>query len=358
LELKNGDLLCAWFTGSTEGAGDINIALSILRAGSRRWSKPQLTAESKEHSCQNPVLFQSPHNNEVFLFHTAQQCRGCSREDWEKYCMQTGSKESYTMQWTAVIKAKVSADDGRTWKDVSSPFVRPGSFCRNRIVRLYNDNLIFPLYYSTKGDHYGSDYSVMGISEDNGLSWKEYQVPESKGLVQASVVPGTEGILSAFFRSRYADFIYRSASADGGKTWTSPIPTELPNNNSSLQAIRLSSGRIALVYNHFSPYDTAESEKTGKSRTITWPKRRSPLAIAVSEDDGRTWPYIRYIEYQGFIGSCNKEAHSRFSYPSIVQDTEGYINVSYSYHDRYCIKHVRFREEWVLGIDTGDPAII
>ena len=33
----------------------------------------------------------------------------------------------------------------------------------------------------------------------------------------------------AFFRSRFADHIFR-ATSDDGKTWTSPHATELPNN--------------------------------------------------------------------------------------------------------------------------------
>ena len=53
--------------------------------------------------------------------------------------------------------------------------------------------------------------------------------------------------------SRYApfvqDFIYRSESSDWGDSWSVPVPTPLPNNNSSISAVKLQSGRIAIAYN-------------------------------------------------------------------------------------------------------------
>ena len=48
------------------------------------------------------------------------------------------------------------------------------------------------------------------------------------------------------FRSRWADNIYASRSFDDGRTWTEPEPTELPNNNSSLQMTRLMNGDLGL----------------------------------------------------------------------------------------------------------------
>ncbi|WP_328586112.1 exo-alpha-sialidase, partial [Pseudomonas ficuserectae] len=51
------------------------------------------------------------------------------------------------------------------------------------------------------------------------------------------------------FRSRWADFIYSSRSIDRGRSWSAPTPTELPNNNSSIQFVKLATDELALVYN-------------------------------------------------------------------------------------------------------------
>src|ERR1700733_9944112 len=37
LELKNGDLLCVWFSGSWEGSSGVGIVMSRRTQGSRNW---------------------------------------------------------------------------------------------------------------------------------------------------------------------------------------------------------------------------------------------------------------------------------------------------------------------------------
>ena len=70
-----------------------------------------------------------------------------------------------------------------------------------------------------------------------------------KRQVHANVVELEPGRLAAFMRSRAADFIYRSESTDNGDSWSDPVPTSLPNNNSSISALKLRSGRVAIAYN-------------------------------------------------------------------------------------------------------------
>ena len=65
----------------------------------------------------------------------------------------------------------------------------------------------------------------------------------------------SDGTLVALYRSRWADAVYRSVSTDDGDTWTEPEPTELPNNNSSIQFVVLPDDRLALVFNESSAAD-------------------------------------------------------------------------------------------------------
>ncbi len=78
---------------------------------------------------------------------------------------------------------------------------------------------------------------------------------------------------AAFFRRRQADFVYRTESMDQGLTWTIPAPTDLPNNNSSIAAISLDDGRIAIICN---PVNAAAS-----------PDRRTSLYDELGEQDDR-----------------------------------------------------------------------
>ena len=71
----------------------------------------------------------------------------------------------------------------------------------------------------------------------------------------------------------------------------------MPNNNSSISALKLKSGRIAIAYNHSS----APKAYTKKG---AWPGLRCPITVALSEDGGKTFPLIRNIERgEGYVGA-------------------------------------------------------
>jgi predicted neuraminidase len=76
--LPGGDLLCAWFAGSAEGAGDVSIGLARLSAGASRWHEPRFVTESRDRSEQNPSLFLTP-EGELWLLFTSQATRGLPR---------------------------------------------------------------------------------------------------------------------------------------------------------------------------------------------------------------------------------------------------------------------------------------
>jgi predicted neuraminidase len=349
--LPDGDLLCVWFAGSREGQADVRIACSRLPAGGACWSEPQWVSEDMNRSEQNPILFPTP-DGPLWLLYTAQATRQGTRDEWERRREAGEVTGSYCMQWTAEVRRRVSTDGGRTWGPVETLFDRPGSFCRQPPLVLSNSEWLLPIYYSleTREGSHGQDYSVMLLSADRGATWSEHPVPDSRGRVQASVVETAPGELVAFFRSRAADRIYLSRSEDHGRTWTPPAPTELPNNNSSIQALRLHNGHLALAFNRFSANDDPT--------VALWPRRRYPVTLALSEDDGRTWPYMRHVDTSDdYAGPANAHLNRRCSYPSIVEGPSGTLHVVYSYRGRQCIKYVHVSEAWVRGTEEGEASV-
>ena len=168
-------------------------------------------------------------------------------------------------------------------------------------------------------------------------------MPKSHGRVHANVVELESGHLAAFMRDREAASIYRSESFDWGDTWSEPKPTPLPNNNSSISAIRLQSGRIAIACN---PTCTPEPSP-GKA---AWPGLRCPVAVALSEDGGLTFPMIRWMERgEGFVGDENKTNNKQYEYPHIMQSADGRIHLTYAAFTRKAIKYVVFTEADVMG---------
>ena len=342
VELPNGDLLCAWFAGTEEGASDVKVVVARLPVDGDRWTHPIRLSDDPNRSEQNPVLFAAP-DGAIHLFYTAQETRGGSRSEWEARRARGEVMGGFCAQWTAVVRHRVSADNGVTWGPIETPFRQPGSFCRQPLLVMSNGEWLFPFYYSlpdAAGTH-GNDYSVMQISGDDGRNWREFPVPCSRGRVHASVVELTPGHLTAFFRSRAADRIYIGHSTDYGRTWTEPVRTALPNNNASIQARKLHSGALALVFNQFS---AQEKDPDG----TFWPRRRWPLTVALSEDEGVTWPVMRHLDTgDDFCGTANVALNRRLSYPCLIQAHTGELHVAYSYRDRQCIKYIRFTEAWI-----------
>ncbi|WP_264357291.1 sialidase family protein [Pseudarthrobacter sp. MM222] len=389
LTLPDGRLGCVWFGGTQEGVPDISIWFSTLEPGSRQWSAPDQLTDDSTRSEQNPILFTTP-GNELWLLYTAQRA---------------GNQD------TAEVRRRISRDSGKTWGPVETLFPANetgGVFVRQLPVVLPSGRWIIPIFrcITTPGEKWvgSSDDSAVMISDDAGASWTEHVLPGSVGCVHMNIQPVADGSLLALFRSRWADSIYESRSSDGGSTWSEPVPTELPNNNSSIQFTALADGRLALVYNHsraeatterrLSLYDeidddglaaeqgqlpepaaepasggSAESASNaasasatagaGGNRSAFWGTPRSPMTLAISEDSGRSWPIRRNLDVgDGYCLSNNSRdgLNREYSYPSIHQGPDGALNIAYTYF-RQAIKYVRVDPQWAYeGTSTPGEA--
>ena len=328
LELPNGDMLCCWFAGTYEGSADIRIICSRLERDGDRWSKPVDISGDPTRSEQNPSLFYGP-DDAVWAIYTAQLDRQAGKDN---------------MQFTSQIRCQKSTDGGRTWGPYETLFAREGSFCRQPIQVLANGRWIFGNWLCTDSvDGLSGDPTAVQISDDQGRTWRQVDMPNSRGRVHANVVEMDDGHLLAFMRSREADFIYRSESFDWGDTWSEPKPTPLPNNNSSISALRLQSGRVAIAYN---PTCTPDP-KPGKA---AWPGLRCPVAVALSEDGGLTFPIVRWMERgEGYMGEENRTNNKQYEYPYLMQSRDGMLHLAYAAFTRLGVKYVRFSEQDVLG---------
>lgn len=328
LELENGDMLCAWFAGSFEGSADVSIVCARLPKGADAWEEPVQVSHDPKRSEQNPSLFAGP-DGAVWAVYTAQLDRMPGKDN---------------MQFTSIIRCQKSFDGGKTWGEPEVLFPREGSFCRQPIQVLSNGRWIFGNWLCTDSESgLAGDPSVFQISDDLGKSWRTVEMPGSNGRVHPNVVELENGHLAAFMRSRAADFIYRSESEDWGESWSVPEPTLLPNNNSSISAVRLQSGRIAIAYNPTCTPNPVAGE-------AAWPGLRCPVAVALSEDGGKTWPMIRYMERgEGYMGTENRTNNKQYEYPYLMQGHDGRLHLAFAYKTRIGIKYMTFTEEDVMG---------
>ncbi|MFH8573739.1 exo-alpha-sialidase [Streptomyces sp. NPDC017993] len=363
--LPGGDLGCVWFGGSQEGVADISVWFSRLAAGGDTWSAPVRLSDDATRSEQNPLLFPAP-GGELWLLHTAQRA---------------GHQD------TAEVRLRVSGDNGVSWGPSRVLFpatARGGVFVRQPVVAAKAGRLLLPVFrcVAAPGEKWsgGQDTSSVMLSDDEGRTWTEHEVPGSTGLVHMNVHPLPDSSLLALFRSRRADAVYRSVSHDAGETWTTPRPLAVPNNNSSIQYLPLADGRLALVHNHSSAADATarrvslydeideideiavESDDasakdagpgTGSgtpelSDAAFWGAPRAPLTLSLSTDSGLTWPLRHDLETgDGYCLTNNSRdgLNRELSYPSVAQTPDGCLHIAYTHHRR-TIKHLRLSPAW------------
>jgi predicted neuraminidase len=121
------------------------------------------------------------------------------------------------------------------------------------------------------------------------------------------------------YRPETVGFIVRSESHDGGWTWTEGKDSAFPNPNAAVDLLKLRSGRLLLVYN----------------RSMN---RRTPLSLALSEDQDRSWPVYRDL----------RTGDNDYGYPIAFQSADGRIHVVFTSDRRTVVNHAVLDEAWIL----------
>ncbi|MDP3195635.1 exo-alpha-sialidase [Tabrizicola sp.] len=342
--LPDDSLACVWFGGTMEGMGDISVWMSRLRPGSHHWTSAERLSDRADRSEQNPVLFVAP-NGAVWLFHTSQP---------------GGRQDACEIHFRRSQDCGATFGEARRLGDFTGVFVRqPPRIGPQGEWLLPGFRCVTP----PQGRWTGSlDTAVMLVSQDSGMTWSAIEVPDSLGAVHMNPVPAQDGVMPAFYRDRCANRVRRSLSVDGGLSWSKPTVTDLPNNNSSVQAIRLADMRIALVGNPMnaemsdqrraSLYDEIDDEgEAGGTPVLNatsgaiWGVPRAPLVLALSQDNGATFPDMRRLEDgSGYCLTNNSKdgLNKEYSYPSIIAGSDGALHIAYTYHRR-AIKYVRLQ---------------
>ncbi|OVE79867.1 hypothetical protein BVY01_01335, partial [bacterium I07] len=194
-----------------------------------------------------------------------------------------------------------------------------GWMTRTHPLTLPSGRILLPLYSD------GFNTCLIAISDDDGSTWRPSRPIVGLAPEQPSLVRKKEGTLIAYLRDA-GDAPYRvliSSSTDEGQSWTLARDTELPNPGSSVEAVVLEDGRWIMALN-----DTEDG--------------RHQMAVIMSDDEGRTWPWKRYV------GKSPQRDRS-YSYPSIIQSKDGTIHLTYSYKEnrKASIKHARFDPDWI-----------
>ncbi len=395
VELPNGDMLAAWFQGHGERwADDVRIMGARLSKGEEKWSKPFVMADVPGFPDINPVLFIDQRETLWLVWYTVianqwstslpkycisnnyMQQSGPPEWQWQdviyfkpgdkaergiqpddkfvksveeqikiqcKYVQSLGVDESqlnlfdkYAAETLAKARGEDMIRDGQIiLKDGTKKnaklgypyFRRMGWQGKNKAV-FVGKRIIIPFYSD------GFSFSIMAITDDFGKTWQFSNPLVGLGNIQPTMAFKKDGTIVAYMRDNGPQPKRHmiSESKDNGLTWGPVKDSDIVNEGSGSDIVTLKNGHWVLVYN-----DTESGRYT--------------LAAALSEDEGKTWKYLRHIELD-----LNEQVNKRnkASYPSIIQGKDGMIHVVYSYHkyhkgpgDDDTIKYIRFNEDWI-----------
>jgi sialidase-1 len=166
---------------------------------------------------------------------------------------------------------------------------RPITLCSATLRRLSSGRILIPANrdLSKKGepDHWEAGCFT---SDDGGKTWTESNWVDAprRGAMEPHVEQLRSGKLLMVMRTQMGS-IYKSESADGGKTWSASLSLGIEAPESCPELIKIpTTGELLLVWNA-AKYDPKWASHFGK---------RTPLSVAISKDDGKTWTKPRHIE--------------------------------------------------------------
>jgi predicted neuraminidase/peroxiredoxin len=303
-EAPNGDVLCLWYGGSYESAEDQVLFLARLKKGERTWSTPEVVVRNPDQPPGNAIIFKDTTNRLWMVWGQMEGSRPTRRGSGWSSCR---------------LMSRISSDNGYTWNEERAWPDKTRMLPRNPPIVLRDGTLVLPMSIDLVPEK--PDGTLLRLEPD-GVNWKRLGI--MRRGEQITVVQRADGSLLGLARSR--PFILQSESADGGVTWTRPVPTTLKCPDSGIVMIRLKSGRLLLAHN----------DNDGEDRAT--------LALEVSDDEGATWKDKKILEMEPDLGA------GEYSYPCLLQTSDDMIHITYTCR-RYAIKHVAFDEGWLLRLE-------
>ena len=185
---------------------------------------------------------------------------------------------------------RISTDEAATWSKAIRCMEAEGYHVVNndRVIQLDNGRIIYPtaLHRTDRSKWQAAGQIRCYYSDDGGRTWAESQQvanPENIVLQEPGLITLKNGTLMLFCRTG-SGVQYVSFSEDQGLTWS---PIKAGNINSPLSPASIeripSTGDLLLVWNN-----NYKPQSDGRKRT--------PLNLAISRDEGLSWQNIKTIE--------------------------------------------------------------
>jgi predicted neuraminidase len=181
----------------------------------------------------------------------------------------------FVLEWTSErehknhgVWVRRSTDEGRSWGEP----VQVGSWwwaSHGAAVELPGGDLLLPVYNRPPGERWHR--AVVVRSTDGGRTWPpSSEVSLAAGDTfhfQEPTLTVLDGQVVSLIRTT-VETAYLSRSTDNGRTWTAPVPTDMPA--SSHHALALSSGEVLVTYGDLSKRFAEHRETVGRLVRRPW----------------------------------------------------------------------------------------
>ena len=209
-----------------------------------------------------------------------------------------------------------SADEGATWGAPTACIAdEPGYYVLNndRVIQLKDGRLLFAVSRLSAPDGSWDEKgtALSYFSDDGGATWRrggavaQEKFPDDGRIAfqEPGVVELRDGRILMWIRTD-AGRQYFCHSSDRGESWTAPQPSPLVSPLSPASIKRLPTGDLLALWNDHA------ARPDMKTRGPAWAHgARTPLAAAVSRDEGATWgaPWLLEDDPDGWF--CYTSVH-------------------------------------------------
>jgi len=276
IQLRDGTLYLAYsrFTGGTADNATAQIARRISTDGGRSWSDDALLIPTEGRENVMSVSLLRLRSGEILLFYAVKN----GWHDCKLYVRRSGDEME-------TLGERICATPRQGYHVVNN----------DRVVQLSSGRLVVPAAYHTSTGDSGGEWTPRAVamcflSDDEGRTWRpgrsrlEAPPGSTHGLQEPGVVELLDGRLYMWTRTDLG-FQYESFSEDSGDTWSPARPSPIASPLSPASIKRVPWGKeLLLVWNDHSgrhPFPVG---------------KRTPLCVALSSDEGRTWSPSRVVE--------------------------------------------------------------